>query len=642
MEATPPRRFDEIHAETDVCFDFLPQTAKFGKGWVVACSSDPLPLLQTPKMRAPGGCLETVAYQQSATASRPKLSLALAVEDERFRAWYEGLEEHVIRLVEQRCHKWFGKHANEVQPSVRDAFFSCMRPDDMRPQHVLTFSVPTRGDAVLVNFFAADGSTIPHTSVLKHHEVACHIELEGLWFANLRWGLRWRLTDVKTYGAGSTGAPSDFAFSMTKSNTSLVMVDNLPFTRAHGSAAFVFRHVLQEPLKRVRKVQLVSMTMDYRLFAVNVAIDELGGTEFPVFVDKSFDAPLLLAPHVAYEHRFRGEPLGVLGCLTIAIRGYDGSELEQQSPQQSRVTMLFSVEHDCVDGADALDDSDMRRTWLMLSNKHTSDHQPYVFKWPGPSHGPIHNVKRVALKALVMSTHATEQPYVRLTIPELQISEWPVPYTCDIIGTYYPYVVMHCSADYQVDYWPPKCRLGSLTVDIAQGNGLPLAWEQVEDRLVFMLLEVDYQPSPGHLPAPRPLTSRLLFVDNYRAQQPFKFRFELDEPCRAVQQLQLHQLACPHVEAAAAVAFVRLSIHNLSISWIVPYATWFYKPQPNVPAANPALHSATFSQPAAFTHMDVELEWLDPATGRFRAFQALPEACQTMCFAMRAMLWTRQ
>ncbi|WIA10876.1 hypothetical protein OEZ85_011042 [Tetradesmus obliquus] len=215
MEATrsaPPRRFDEIDAETDVCFDFLPQTAKFGKGWVVACSSDPLPLLQTPKMRAPGGCLETVAYQQSATASRPKLSLALAVEDERFRAWYEGLEEHVIRLVEQRCHKWFGKHANEVQPSVRDAFFSCMRPDDMRPQHVLTFSVPTRGDAVLVNFFAADGSTIPHTSVLKHHEVACRIELEGLWFANLRWGLRWRLTDVKTYGAGSTGAPSDFAF----------------------------------------------------------------------------------------------------------------------------------------------------------------------------------------------------------------------------------------------------------------------------------------------------------------------------------------------------------------------------------------------------------------------------------------------
>ncbi|WIA10877.1 hypothetical protein OEZ85_011043 [Tetradesmus obliquus] len=412
------------------------------------------------------------------------------------------------------------------------------------------------------------------------------------------------------------------------------MVDNLPFTRAHGSAAFVFRHVLQEPLKRVRKVQLVSMTMDYRLFAVNVAIDELGGTEFPVFVDKSFDAPLLLAPHVTYEHRFRGEPLGVLGCLTIAIRGYDGSELEQQPPQKSRVTMLFSVEHDCVDGADALDDSDMRRTWLMLSNKHTSDHQPYVFKWPGPSNGPIHNVKRVALKALVMSTHATEQPYVRLTIPELQISEWPVPYTCDIIGTYYPYVVMHRSADYQVDYWPPKCRLGSLTVDIAQGNGLPLAWEQVEDRLVFMLLEVDYQPSPSHLPAPRPLTSRLLFVDNYRAQQqqqqPFKFRFELDEPCRAVQQLQLHQLACPHVEAAAAVAFVRLSIHNLSISWIVPYATWFYKPQPNVPAANPALHSATFSQPAAFTHMDVELEWLDPATGQFRAFQALPEACQTM------------
>ncbi|KAF6252697.1 hypothetical protein COO60DRAFT_1643822 [Scenedesmus sp. NREL 46B-D3] len=436
-------------------------------------------------------------------------------------------------------------------------------------------------------------------------------------------------------------------------NVSLVMVDNLEFVGS--DAPFDFRFVLKEPLSRVGSVQLVGMSMDYNHYAVHVAIDELDA-EFPVFVDKALDSPMLLAPEVVYKRSFEGEPLARLAHLSIKLTGYDGKPLlGPVSRGTDRVSLLFVVEHDCPGVAPM---SDAQCTLVLVSNLHTARHEPYTFTWPGPLHGPIRNVRRVALKAMVMSMFATDEPYVRLSIPELHIADWPVPYTCDIVGSYYPFVLMHRSDNHKVEFYPPKCSLGALDIKVTDGNGKALGWQQPQqtrkeqymwfhpkgglirdlgnDGFVFMLLEVDSQAAPpGTLEQhymPRPAGSRLVFVDSNN----YALRHVLDEPCTNVSRLVLQQLACPHV-AAQDVLFARLSIRNLGIGWVVPYGAWLHEPLTNVLKTDEALHTAWLAPPCSFGHLDIELEWLDPASGAFRPFVPHPDAVSaTMCFTLKA------
>lgn len=207
------KRYDELDPATDFRWDWMPQTPRFGKGWVVACSSNPLPMLQTPRLLAPYGCVEQQRHSSSTTShSAPKLCLMLAVPRETsgagFGAWYQQLEQHIMSVVENKCPDWFGREAAEVVPSIRDSFYSCMQPDDYDDSMLLfTMHVPTRAGEVLTNFYAADGSLLPsHSSIEKGCEVACQLEFEGLWFANERWGLRWNLQHVKNYGVAATAA----------------------------------------------------------------------------------------------------------------------------------------------------------------------------------------------------------------------------------------------------------------------------------------------------------------------------------------------------------------------------------------------------------------------------------------------------
>lgn len=411
------------------------------------------------------------------------------------------------------------------------------------------------------------------------------------------------------------------------------MVDNLPFV--HAANPFSFRHKLEVPLSRVVSARLVSMTMDYPRYAVFVSVDELH-MQIPVFVDKSLDSPLLLAPHLAYERRFRGAPLDHLAALTISIAGCDGSVPEATILERNRVTMLFSIEHDA---AEAEDDDGLRRNWVVVENAHALSTAPFAFAWDGPPHGAIPNVRRIALKAMIMSIYASYEPYVRLNVPELGLRDWPIPFTSDSIGTYFPYALMHMCPEYELNYHPPMCALGRLSVDITHGSGGAIEWGRLLDRRVFLLLEVDSQAIPAAAAVYRPIrpAGRLLVVDNLRhiETSPFAFRCTLDEPCRAVNKLILQMLVCPHpVEGA----FVRLSLRNLGVQWVVPYSQWFYREQPNVLTALPNLHCADLNG-AALTRLDVELEAMDPRTGDYRPFVPAPGTTSlAVCLSIRVLL----
>lgn len=430
----------------------------------------------------------------------------------------------------------------------------------------------------------------------------------------------------------------------TTHRTSLVMADN--FSGLDGSTPYLFAfcHRLTEPLARVGAVRLVSMTMDYSQFAVHVHIDELN-LRFPVFVDRAFDAPLLLAPHVTYERAY-GAPLDLLDRLTISIRAYHGggppADMTHPStvPQKARVTMLFAVDHECIPSyfeRPAATSRGVRRSWLMVDNLRAAT--PFDFRWDGPADGPLKNVTRVAVKAMTLSMHATAESFVRLSIPELLVDEWPIPYTSDTIGTYHPYVLMHRSQEYEVAFCPPKAALGSLTVSLTQGNGRPMHNGDLDHRHVFLLLEVDHQAScAADQYQPQPVLSRSLFVSNLLNpdnNRPFSFRHVLDEPCRNVVGLELTQLTCPLAQSPST-ALVRLSLTNLNVRWTVPYEIGLYRPQTNVLAVSRALHTADLGPASSFGHLDVLLEAMDPATGEFEPFHPTPGSGQDLCFCLKA------
>jgi hypothetical protein len=130
------------------------------------------------------------------------MQLAVGDDNAAFLEWYYALEHHIIALVEERCNAWFGMACDAVEPPIREAFVSNLAADDLLPVTCLALTVPCRGQQVLASVYDKQGGMMSWRDVQCNQEVACVVELEGLWFSNQRWGIRWVLTDVKCYDVG--------------------------------------------------------------------------------------------------------------------------------------------------------------------------------------------------------------------------------------------------------------------------------------------------------------------------------------------------------------------------------------------------------------------------------------------------------
>lgn len=201
---TEYQRFDDVDVKTRVEFALLPQSTVFGRGYSVQCVGEPLKI-QTPHMRLPHGCSDGDGRIDE---QRLRIVLPLLVDDANFLGWYEGLEAHIIDVAESKCIDWFGLPAIDVKPSLRDSFFSCIANDDLSPDLLLTLNAKVRGKEIQTAFFDSENVPCSHRELGKNTVVACCLELEGIWFANHRWGLRWLLNAVKSYGTATTGQAS--------------------------------------------------------------------------------------------------------------------------------------------------------------------------------------------------------------------------------------------------------------------------------------------------------------------------------------------------------------------------------------------------------------------------------------------------
>lgn len=275
------------------------------------------------------------------------------------------------------------------------------------------------------------------------------------------------------------------------------------------------------------------------------------------------------------------------------------------SAQINRVTLLFAIQHDCT-AATSYDPSAPLTKWGVVHNMHLPLSHPDIgsFTWPGPPLGPVHNVTRATLKAAVASETvvAPGETFVRLTIPELTVQDWPLAFEGNKLGTYYPYALLHDGGSaFCIDYSPAMLTLDRLTVQVRQGSGEALL-QDGEGCYIFLLFELQ-QVHLYPAAVPRAPSSKLLLVDYRQLDRASSFRHTLQDPIRGISTLKLCHMSLPHSADGASHVRVRV-VDSVGSLW----------------------------------YLDVQLHTYDAVTAAYVPFKSLPQGKPFLCMCLEASM----
>ena len=178
---TTPVRIDQIDP-SKLEFE-KPGTGSFGAGQFIRLSSKIV--VQTPRVETVG----CYAWQLDAT-SPAKQYFVFRCPDKMIE-WVSSIETRVLEEAEKRSKEWFG---TVVDPSVIASWLvPSIKEANMR------LSIPFRGDECQVSFFDAKKNPVEYDQVPVNSLASVILELDGLWFRNKRFGLSWKLFQVKHY-----------------------------------------------------------------------------------------------------------------------------------------------------------------------------------------------------------------------------------------------------------------------------------------------------------------------------------------------------------------------------------------------------------------------------------------------------------
>jgi hypothetical protein len=199
MSILTPLKYDAVSA-SNLTFS-VPMTGSYGSGQVVEVRSKGRKVtIQTPKLEVLGCKAWYFSDQET-----PKRFLALRATPE-FAAWMRSIEEAVVAAAHEdpvRSALWFGGGAQDAA-TVKGWFCETLKDDD-----IVRFTVPFRSGEATAGLFDAENRPVRFDDAPQTGMAAALIDLEGIWFSNRRFGLRWKLHQVKFY---NDAVPNKFAF----------------------------------------------------------------------------------------------------------------------------------------------------------------------------------------------------------------------------------------------------------------------------------------------------------------------------------------------------------------------------------------------------------------------------------------------
>jgi len=176
-----PVRIDQIDAKT---LEFLPPTVgSFGAGQFVRLKTKIV--VQTPRVETIG------CYAWQMDASSPAKQYFVFRCPDKMIEWTRAIEARVLEEASSRSKEWFG---TVVDPSVIASWFvPSIKEANMR------LNIPFRGEECQVAFFDAKKNPVEFDQVPANSLASVILELDGLWFRNKRFGMSWKLSQVKHY-----------------------------------------------------------------------------------------------------------------------------------------------------------------------------------------------------------------------------------------------------------------------------------------------------------------------------------------------------------------------------------------------------------------------------------------------------------
>jgi hypothetical protein len=176
-----PVRIDQIDP-TSLVFE-KPTPGSFGAGQFVRLKTRAV--VQTPRVETVG----CYAWQLDAT-SQAKQYFVFRCPDKMIE-WVQAIEQRLLEEAKSRSKEWFG---TIVDPSVIASWFvPSIKEANMR------LSIPFRGEECQVAFFDAKKNPVEFDQVPVNSLASVILELDGAWFRNKRFGLSWKLSQVKHY-----------------------------------------------------------------------------------------------------------------------------------------------------------------------------------------------------------------------------------------------------------------------------------------------------------------------------------------------------------------------------------------------------------------------------------------------------------
>lgn len=168
-----------------------PTPGGYGSGQFIAIrAKDSRVSVQTPKMQC-GGCYSW-RFGDSGDAA-PKRFLTVRVTD-GFGNWIRSIESKILESAEENAAEWFGTAVDK--DTIASWFCDTLKGDDLA---TMRLTVPFRGDECQAGLFNSKNELIECDDVPQTGDAVLLLDLEGLWFQNRRFGIRWKLNQAKFF-----------------------------------------------------------------------------------------------------------------------------------------------------------------------------------------------------------------------------------------------------------------------------------------------------------------------------------------------------------------------------------------------------------------------------------------------------------
>jgi hypothetical protein len=439
--------------------------------------------------------------------------------------------------------------------------------------------------------------------------------------------------------------------SSGETKTRTFAVDN-----ASAANPFDFVHVLEDPIKQVTEIELVSMAMELpNMYAwLRFDFDNLETQEVPVVANRDYTSPLAIDDTNRYVFKFNHPAMPTLTRMRIRLYKPDGITLYDAAGFSERLSMVLRVRYAPFLGSDGsyLADGnfvEVQRDYLVVDNRFRRSGDPaYDFHFPNMTDAEItldenhklqnpfeqrllkfQNITRISLKEAILSRDIApaDTSYV---LAKVRGESFPLFFRYDSHGLYFRYELMKTPEYVAMEFNPPLFNLkNGFPVQICDpdtGEPFPSGTDPNIESVCILVFEVEHVPRAEVIPgSPLRMLRKNVLIDNIGAADRADFTWPVEGLLRNVASVTLKQATLPSSVTndngtLSWKHIAEIELVNLGITWTLLYGRWQVASEPNAmrlddSSEDKALFKKGLRPPRTFDGIHVRL-WTVEADGK--------------------------